>query len=136
MKLKLSKQIIENIQLSHEAIMVYIGIIISYKCECNAVLTNKNMLNYYLTQTRKIPRRFEENLRKGLQELLDKNIVICKEKVGIDYYFDFKNIKLDDNDKFVFVDFEDVRKIMISDFQNKGGLLRLYLCMLSTFISS
>lgn len=135
MKLKLSKQIIENKQLSHEAIIVYTGIVASYKCDCNAVLTNKNMLNYYLTQTRKIPRRFEENLRKGIQELLDNNIVVCKEKVGIDYYFDFKNIRLDENDKFVFVDFEDVRKIMMSNYQNKGGLLRLYFCMLSTFIS-
>lgn len=135
MKLKLNKKIIEDTNLSHEAIMVYIGIVVSYKCDCNAVLTNKNMLNYYLTQTSKIPRRFEENLRKGLQELLDNNIVVCKEKVGIDYYFDFKNIKLDDDDKFVFVEFEDIRKIMTSEYQNKSALLRLYLCMLGTFIS-
>lgn len=135
MKLKLNKQIIENKQLSHEAIIVYTGIVASYKCDCNAVLTNKNMLNYYLTQTRKIPRRFEENLRKGIQELLDNHIVVCREKVGIDYYFDFKNIRLDENDKFIFVDFEDVRRIMMSNYQNKGGLLRLYFCILSTFIS-
>ena len=135
MKLKLNKQIIENKQLSHEAIIVYAGIVSSYKCDCNEVLTNKNMLNYYLTQSRKIPRRFEENLRKGLQELLNKGVIVCKEKIGIDYYFDFKNIKLEEKDKFIFVDFQDIRKIMISDYQNKGGLLRLYLCMLGTFIS-
>jgi len=135
MKLKLSKTIIENSQLTHDAIMVYTGIVASYRNNCNAVLTNKNMINYYLTQNRKMPRRFEENLRKGFQELLDKEIVICKEKIGVDYYFDLKNIKLNEVDKFVFIDFDDIHKIMVSNSYNKGGLLRLYICILSTFIS-
>lgn len=134
MKLKLNKQIVENKQLTHDAIMVYTGVVASYRCNCGEVLTNKNMINYYLTQTKKIPRRFEESLRSGVQELLDKHIISCKEKVGIDYYFDLKNIKLKESDKFVFVEFEDIRKIMMSSNSNKSGLLRLYLCILSTFI--
>ena len=90
MKLKLNKQVIENKQLTHDAIMAYTGVVASYKCNCNEVLTNKNMINYYLTQTKKMPRRFEDSLKSGVQELLDKHIIICGDKVGIDYYFDLK----------------------------------------------
>lgn len=135
MKLKFKKDIIENKTISNEAMFAYVGIVLCYKNGLNAVLTNKNMINYYLTHDECMPRRFEENLKKGMQELIDNKIIICRKKIGIDIYCDLFNIKLDDNDKFVFIDVEDIIKITTMNHKNKLGILRLYLCMVSTFIS-
>ena len=93
------------------------------------------MISYYLTGKRKVQRRFDENLKQGIQELVDKNIIICLEKNKNDYYFEYKNIKLNDNDKFVFVDFDDIRTIMECNYKGKIALLRFYIVLLGTFIS-
>jgi len=135
MKLKLKKDVIENKIISDEAIFAYVGIVLCYRNGLNAVLTNKNMINYYLTHDECMSRRFEENLKKGIQELIDSKIITCHKQIGIDYYCDLLNIKLLDNDKFVFVDVEDIMKITTMNHKNKLGILRLYLCMVSTFIS-
>ena len=94
MKLKLKKDIVENKGLSNEAIFSYVGIVLCYKNGLNAVLTNKNMINYYLTHDECMSRRFEENLKKGMQELIDNKIIICHKRMGIDLYCDLLNIKL------------------------------------------
>lgn len=135
MKLKLKKEIIENKSLSNNAIIAYIGLVSCLKNDFDNVFTNKNMIAYYLTKKTVIPKRFEESLRKGMSELLDKQIVICKRKTGTDYYMEATNIKLNEKDKFIFVDFEDVQKILSCSYQGKNGLLRFYICMLGTFIS-
>ena len=107
-----------------------------YKKGIGSVLTNKNMINYYLTHDECMSRRFEENLKKGIQELFDNKTIICHKQIGIDFYCDLLNIKLNDTDKFVFVDVEDIIKITTMNHKNKIGILRLYLCMVSTFISN
>ena len=135
MKLKLKKDIIENKTISNEAMFAYVGIVLCYRNGIDAVLTNKNMINYYLTHEECMSRRFEENLKKGIQELLDNKTIICRKKIGIDLYCDLSNIKLNDNDKFIFADVEDVVKITTMNHKNKLGILRLYLCMVGTFIS-
>lgn len=135
MKIKLKKDIIENKNISNEAIFAYVGIILCYKHGLNAVLTNKNMINYYLTHDECMSRRFEENLKNGLKELISNKLIVCRKQIGNDYYCDLLNIQLTDNEKFVFVDVEDIVKITTMNHKNKLGILRLYLCMISTFVS-
>ena len=93
MKLKLKKDIIENKSISNEAIFAYVGIVLCYRNGIDAVLTNKNMINYYLTHDECMSRRFEENLKKGMQELIDNKTIICRKKIGIDLYCDLSNIQ-------------------------------------------
>lgn len=135
MKLKLKKEIIENKELSNNAIVAYIGLVSCLKNDFDNVFANKNMIAYYLTKKTIVSKRFEESLRKGLNELLDKKTIVCKRKTGTDYYMEVTNIKLDENDKFIFVDFEDIQKILSCSYQGKNGLLRFYICLLGTFIS-
>lgn len=135
MKLKLKKEIIENKCLSNNAFMAYVGIMSCYKKDFDFVFLNKNMINSYMTKKIHITKKFDENIRSGIKELLDSKIIICNDKVGSDYYLGLKNIQLDDNEKFTFVNFNDIQTIMSSNYKGKSNLLRFYICMLGTFIS-
>lgn len=135
MKLKLKKEIIENKCLSNNAFMIYVGIMSCYKKDFDFVFLNKNMINSYMTKKIHITKKFDENIRSGIKELLDSKIIICNDKVGSDYYLGLKNIQLDDNEKFTFVNFNDIQTIMSSNYKGKSNLLRFYICMLGTFIS-
>ena len=134
MKIKLKKDIIESKNLDNDAIMSYVGIVSSHIYGMDETLTNKDMINFCLTKQHNASKRFEENIRNGIKQLLKTNTIICKDKIGINYYLDNNNIILEDNDKFIFVDLEDINKIMNSGSQSKSSVLRLYLCMLGTFI--
>lgn len=135
MKLKLKKDIIDNNNLSNNAFMMYVGIVSCYKREFDFIFSNKNMINYYMTNQIHISKRFEENFRSGMKELLDKKIIVCNNKVGSDYYLGVTNVKCEEKDKFTFVEFSDIQTIMTSDYKGKSNLLRFYICLLGTFIS-
>lgn len=135
MKLKLKKEIITNKELSHNAIMAYLGIICCWNSSFDYIFANRNMINYFLSNKIIFSRRFDENVKNGIQELLDKKIIVCSEKIGVDYCLQSDNIRLKEDDKFIFVDIEDVHKILNCSHQNKVGLLRFYICLLSTFLS-
>lgn len=135
MKLKLKKEIIENKNLSNNAIVSYLGVVACTRNEFDCIFTNKNMINYYLTNKVTATRHFDDSIRNGLIELFDKHVIICKNKTGTDYYLNDDNLKLKPEDKFVFVDIEDIQKILNCNYKGKLYLLRFYICLLSTFLS-
>jgi hypothetical protein len=135
MKLKIKKEIIEDKNISSNAFMTYIGVVSCYKKDFDFVFSNKNMINSYMTKKIKISKKFDENIRNGMKELFDKEILVCNDKIGSDYYLGLKNIQCLDSDKFTFVDFSDVQTIMSSRYKGKSNLLRFYVCLLGTFIS-
>lgn len=114
--------------------MVYIGIVLSYKPLYQEIPVNYGQLNYYLNKSTTMPQYFDKSLRKGLKQLIDNNVIICIDKTKTEYFLSIQNIKLEDNDKFIFVDAEDIHKIMQSNYKSKSAILRLYLCVLGTFI--
>ena len=134
MKLKLKKEIIENKELSDNAILVYVGLVMCMRHNLNRVFANRNMLMFYLTNKEKTTKRFDDSLKEGLQELLDKKVIVCKQRNGSDYFLGLDNIQLDDKDKFVFVSYEDVNKILTCNSQRKKSLLRFYILLNGTFI--
>lgn len=134
MKLKLSKEITENKRLSNNAVVSYIGLVYCCKFDYEPVFISRNMLSYYLTGQKKQSRSFDEILKSGIKELIDEGIVFCEEQNTQNYFLGLKNIKLKDTDKFVFVDFDDIRKIMQCNYKGKIGLLRYYIALLGTFI--
>ncbi len=135
MKLKLNKKITENKDLSNNAILAYIGLMSCLKIDYEPIFINRYMMSYYLTGKRKYIRRFDESLKLGIKELIDNAIIDCYEHSSTNYFIGFKNIILEQEDKFVFVDFDDVRKIMSCDYHGKISLLRFYISLLGTFIS-
>ena len=135
MKLKLNKKIIEDKNLSNNAILSYIGLVACSKLDYNPIFINRSMISYYLTGNTKPVRRFDESLKLGLKELIDNKVIDCYEQNSTNYYFGTKNIRLEQEDIFVFVDFDDVRKIMQCDYHGKICLLRFYIATLGTFLS-
>lgn len=134
MKLKLSKQVIENKELSNNAVAVYVGVVSCYKQDLGFVFSNKNMINCYMTKKITMTKKSDENIRNGLKELLDKKILDCGGKNGIDHFIGLRNVQLEEKDKFIFVDLEDIQTIMSSGYRGKSNLLRFYICILGTFI--
>jgi hypothetical protein len=134
MKLKLSKEITENNRLSNNAIVSYIGLVYCCRFDYEPVFINRNMISYYLTGQKKLSRSFDEVLKSGIKELIDVGVICCEEQNTQNYYFGLKNIRLEDSDKFVFVDFDDIRKIMQCNHKGKISLLRYYIVLLGTFI--
>lgn len=134
MKIKLKKDIVESKHLDNDAIMSYVGIVSSHIYGMEETLTNKDMINFCLTKQHSATKRFEENIRNGIKQLLDTKTIVCRDKIGINYYLDNNNIILQDNDKFIFADLEEINTIMSSNAPSKTNVLRLYLCILGTFI--
>lgn len=134
MKVKLKKDIVENKCLSNDAVMSYVGIVSSHIYGMEETLINKDIINFCLTKNHYAPKRFEESIRNGIKQLLDTNTIVCIEKTGINYYLNSDNIILEDNDRFIFADIEDINSIMNNKTQSKSNMLRLYLCMIGTFI--
>lgn len=135
MKLKLNKSIVENKNLSNNAILSYVGLLSCPRFNYEPIYINRNMISYYLTGITTNSRRFDEAIKLGLKELIDNGIVDCYNNSSMNYYIGFKNIKLKENDKFIFIDFDEVRTIMKTNYQGKFGLLRYYIVLLGTFIS-
>jgi hypothetical protein len=115
--------------------MTYVGIVSCYKRDFDFVFLNKNMINSYMTKKIYVSKKFDENIRNGIKELLDQKVIICNDKVGSDFYLGLQNIQLEDNDKFIFIDFADVQTIMTSSYKGKSNLLRFYIYLLGTFIN-
>lgn len=134
MKLKLNKEITENKKLSNNAIISYIGLVYCCRFDYEPVFINRNMISYYLTGQKKMSRTFDNVLKLGINELIDEGFIVCDEQNTQNYYFKLKNIRLEETDKFVFVDFNDIRKIMQCNYKGKISLLRYYIVLLGTFI--
>lgn len=134
-KIMLKKDIILNKNLSNNAILTYIGLAICLKPGMDLVYADKNMLYYYLSGiSSSIPRRFEENLKNGLNELIDSNIIKCKKKNATSYYFTADDFVINKDDNYVVVCLSEINKIICCSYKGKIGLLRYYVCLLTTFI--
>lgn len=135
MKLKLNKSIVENKNLSNNAILSYVGLLSCPRFNYEPIYINRNMISYYLTGITTHSRRFDEAIKLGLRELIDNDIVDCYNQDSMNYYIGFKNIKLKEDDRFIFIDFDEVKEILKYDYQGKVSLLRYYIVLLGTFIS-
>lgn len=134
-KIILKKDIILNKNLSNQAIMTYVGLAICLKPGVDFIYADKNMIYSYLSGTiASIPRRFDENIKNGLKELIDKNIVTCKKRNSGTYYFNVKDFIVDNNECYLTVYLSEINKIINSTYKGKVSLLRYYLCLLSTII--
>lgn len=134
-KIMIKNDIIFNKDLSKQAILTYVGLAICLKPGIDFIYTDKNMIYSYLSGvTTAIPRRFDENLRVGLKELIDKQIVTCEKKNAGSYFLNIDNFIVRENDTYVCIYLSEIRKIITSSFQGKANLLYFYLCLLSTFI--
>lgn len=134
-KIILKKEIILNNDLSNNAILTYIGLSICLKKGMSYVYADKNLLYYYLSgKPTTIPRRFEENIKKGMKELLDKNIITCKNKINNIYYINADSIITNKDDNYIIIHLSEIQKIISCDYQGKISLLRYYTGLLSTLI--
>lgn len=134
-KIMLKRDIIFNKDLSNNAILTYVGLAICLKPGMELIYADKNMIYYYLSgMPSSIPRRFDENLKSGLKELISNKIITCKNQNNNAYYLDINDFIVNQNDNYIIVYLSEINKIICCSYQGKIGLLRYYLCLLTTFI--
>ena len=134
-KIMLKKDIVLNKELSNNALLTYVGLAISLKPGMDYVYSDKNMLYFYLSGVlSSIPRRFDENLRNGLKELLDKKVITCKKKSNNAYYINIDDFIVNQDDNYIVIYLSEIQKIVCCNYQGKISLLRYYIGLLSTFI--
>lgn len=134
-KILLKKDIILNKDLSNNALLTYIGLAICMKQGMDYIYADKNILYFYLSGTlSSIPRRFDENLKYGLKELIDKKIIFCKKKSNNAYYIDINNFTVSQEDNYIIIYLSEIQSIISSNYQGRIGLLCYYAGLLSTFI--
>lgn len=134
-KIIIKKDIIFNQNISSQAFMTYVGLAICLKPGMDLIYADKDMLYYYLSGLfDNTPRKFNESLRNGFNELVNNNIISCKKKKSSSYYLDAKDFVINETDNYVCIYLSEIRKLVCSDYHGKSKLLRFYMCLLSTFI--
>lgn len=134
-KIMLKKDIVLNKELSNNALLTYVGLAICLKPGMDYVYADKNILYFYLSGAlSSIPRRFDENIRNGLKELIDKQIITCKKKNNNAYYIDIDDFVVGKDDSYIMVYLSEIQKIICCNYHGKISLLRYYIGLLSTFI--
>ena len=134
-KIMLKRDIVLNKELSNNALLTYVGLAICLKQGMDYVYADKNILYFYLSGVlSSIPRRFDENLRNGLKELLDKKVITCKKKSNNAYYINIDDFVVNQDDCYIIVYLSEIQKIVCCNYQGKISLLRYYIGLLSTFI--
>ena len=134
-KIILKKDIVLNKDLSNNALLTYVGLAICFKHGMDYVYADKHMLYFYLSgMLSSIPRRFDENIRSGLAELIDKKIITCKKKNSTAYYIDVNDFVINDDENYVVIYLSEIQKIICCDYKGKISILRYYIWLLIKFI--
>jgi hypothetical protein len=131
--MKINKKIIQDKTLSNDAIVSFVGLSMISLPDINTY-TSVDIISYYLTNNPKPNRKIKDTVRNGLNELIDKKIVICNGRVKNNsvYYIDSKNILVTKN--YITLQQEEIWKILNLNINYSTALLRFYMNLLCTFI--
>lgn len=141
----LNKEIVTNKNLSHNAVMVYVGLrmimsrdVLLFGGEVSIVPVSLARIAYELNKSENIDKSLIDVIKNGLEELAKNNLItlndFCKE-----YLINFSKLHLDTNKNyFVTVERSEIQAIISSKEQirKKVPLLRYFLALISTFNQS
>lgn len=136
MNLYLSKDIVSNLEYDNDMIAVYVALKCIYYSERNDMYVSDNMLAYELTGDTEPTRYFKQHIHNGIEQLAKANIITVINKVGKSEYV-IDAAKLNEDDYFVIITREEVRKIFsIQGKTDKFALLRYFIMMMITINST
>lgn len=138
----LNKEIVTSKDLSHNAIMVYVGLRMIMSRDMlwangDSAIDSVSLVRiaYQLSKSEEIEKSFLDAIKHGLEELAENRLITIKE-IYKDYLIDFTLLHLDtSNSYFITVERSEVQVIMSSREQTrkKIPLLRYFLAIISTF---
>lgn len=133
-KILVDQSIINNINLSSEAICVYIAIMAFSIPKDDEIFVNNTKLEYYLFGN-KMGRNEHLAMTKGLKDLANNGYISIVQKMNsTDTIYNYENINHREIKQYFYVDREDIRSIMNLDTNlNKYKILKYYACLLGTF---
>lgn len=133
-KILVDQSIINNINLSSEAICVYIAIMAFSIPKDDEIFINNTKLEYYLFGN-KMSRNEHLAMTKGLKDLSNNGYISIIQKMNsTDYIYNYENINQREIKQYFYVDRDDIRSIMNLDTNlNKYKILKYYACLLGTF---
>ena len=132
----LKREIIESENLTEKGVSVYVALRRIMQKDINEYFTSYNMIAYQLTGVGKNKRAMIDSVKKGLQELIDKNLVSVIEKIGVsEFVLELSQIHLNaEEDCFTKIEEKEVRKIFsIENKTDKIKLLRYFAALVGTF---
>lgn len=142
-KIFLKKNIIENMNISNEGIMVYVGLTIASENKIDKVFTTIGAIQLMLKIEFDNDRYFKDKIRRGLINLKENNIInIHSEnedfKNNEPIIVKLNNFRIDTNkDKFIMVTVDEVNKIITypeKKFEHEK-MLRYFLAIIGTINS-
>lgn len=138
----LNKEIVTSKDLSHNAIMVYVGLRMIMSRDMlwtngDSAIDSVSLVRiaYQLSKSEEIEKSFLDAIKHGLEELAENQLITIKE-IYKDYLIDFTLLHLDtSNSYFITAERSEVQAIMSSGEQTrkKIPLLRYFLAIISTF---
>lgn len=138
----LNKKIVTSKDLSHNAVMVYVGLRMIMSRDMlwangDSVIDSVSLVRiaYQLSKSEEIEKSFLNVIKYGLEELEENHLITMKE-IYKEYLIDFTQLHLDtSNNYFITVERFEVQAIMSSNEQTrkKVPLLRYFLAIVSTF---
>lgn len=141
MDIFLDSKIINNNELSSNAIVAYTALRMIQNLSTNKYYVNIKLLAFQLTDDIILSRKYMDRLFDGLNELIIKKyIMVVANNADKDYILDIGNLIIDncsDENKnkafFVVIESEEIHKIMNLDSRlDKFSILRYFMCMIST----
>lgn len=133
-KILVDQSIVNNINLSSEAICVYIAMMACSISKDDEIFINNTKLEYYLFGN-KMGRNEHLAMKKGLKDLVNNEYISVVQKMNsIDYIYNYENINQREIKQYFYIDRDDIRSIMNLDTNlNKYKILKYYACLLGTF---
>lgn len=142
----LSKEIVTSQELSHNAILAYVGLrmlmsrdVLLFGGESTITPVSVERIAYELNDMEKIEKSLIDVIKSGLKELSQSQWITMKDFTSHEYLIDFSKLNLDTSKGFfIMVEKSEVKVIMASGEQTrkKVPLLRYYLALISTFNQS
>ncbi len=130
----LKNKILQDYNLSNNAICAYTALINIYNTGSDNYYVNYNLLAYQLFGNKNFNRRDLDNIKDGLNQLIDKSIVSDVDKLGkSEFIINLSDLYIDNKEEYrLYVEGKDIETIFNLANVNKFALLRYYLALLST----
>lgn len=134
MNIYIKKDILLNNDLDNIAIGTYIALRSIYTLNRPTQYITDNMLCYELCGSTAYTKYMRQAITKGIDALVELNLISIKERVGKDYIIDMSNLFFDtDEDYYVVLADTEIHSIFgLTGNTDKFALLRYFACMIST----
>ena len=134
MKVFLSKDLIDRLDLSDEELLTYISLRIMYNQKDGQYYVSPNILYFYCTHQTEVPRKMREWINQGIYELAERGLIkIIKEFGANNFILDLSKLYIENEDlkeKFIQVEDSEIISIMNNNILDNYKMLRYFIYLI------